>query len=79
MHYKILFFVAVAALALAPVLGLGAYPMHLVITALLWSFIYTCWSLMGRLGLVSFGHGAFIGIGATPLSWRGICWVGRLG
>ena len=76
MHYKILFAVAVAALALAPVLGLGAYPMHLVITALLWSFIYTCWSLMGRLGLVSFGHGAFIGVGAytVVLAWNFLGW-----
>ena len=76
MHSKILFAVAVAALALAPVFGLGAYPMHLVITALLWSFIYTCWSLMGRLGLVSFGHGAFIGVGAytVVLAWNFLGW-----
>ena len=76
MHRKILFAVAVAALALAPVFGLGAYPMHLVITALLWSFIYTCWSLMGRLGLVSFGHGAFIGVGAytVVLAWNFLGW-----
>ena len=76
MQSKILFTVAVAALALAPVFGLGAYPMHLVITALLWSYIYTCWSLMGRLGLVSFGHGAFIGIGAytVVLTWNLFGW-----
>ena len=76
MQSKILFTVAVAALALAPLLGLGAYPMHLVITALLWSYIYTCWSLMGRLGLVSFGHGAFIGIGAytVVLTWNLFGW-----
>ena len=40
------------------------YPLHLAILVLLWGFIYTSWSLMGRLGLVSFGHGAFMGIGA---------------
>ncbi len=44
--------------------GLGNYPLHLVIMALLWGFIYTSWSIMGRLGMVSFGHGAFLGIGA---------------
>ena len=71
MPLKLLFAAAVAGLALAPVLGLGAYPMHLAITALLWSYIYTCWSLMGRLGLVSFGHGAFIGIGAYTVV---LCW-----
>ena len=76
MHSKIIFALAVAALALAPVFGLGAYPMHLVITALLWSFIYTGWSLMGRLGLVSFGHGAFIGVGAytVVLAWNFLGW-----
>ena len=73
---KLLFALAVCALALAPPLGLGAYPMHLAITALLWSYIYTCWSLMGRLGLVSFGHGAFIGIGAytVVLTWNLLGW-----
>lgn len=76
MQSKLLFTVAVAALALAPVFGLGAYLMHLVITALLWSYIYTGWSLMGRLGLVSFGHGAFIGIGAytVVLTWNLLGW-----
>lgn len=76
MQSKLLFAVAVGALAVAPLLGLGAYPMHLVITALLWSYIYTCWSLMGRLGLVSFGHGAFIGIGAytVVLTWNLLGW-----
>jgi branched-chain amino acid transport system permease protein len=43
---------------------LGNYPLHLAILVLLWGYIYTSWSLMGRLGLVSFGHGAFMGIGA---------------
>ena len=44
--------------------GIGNYPLHLAILVLLWGYIYTSWSLMGRLGLVSFGHGAFMGIGA---------------
>src|SRR6266550_4450420 len=43
---------------------IGNYPLHLIILVLLWGYIYTSWSLMGRLGLVSFGHGAFMGIGA---------------
>jgi len=38
--------------------------MHLVIMCLLWCYVYTSWSIMGRLGMVSFGHGAFLGIGA---------------
>jgi branched-chain amino acid transport system permease protein len=46
--------------------------MHLIIVALLLGFIYTSWALMGRLGLVSLGHGAFMGIGAyvTVLLWN---------
>jgi len=43
---------------------IGNYPLHLIILVLLWGYIYTSWSIMGRLGLVSFGHGAFMGIGA---------------
>jgi branched-chain amino acid transport system permease protein len=35
-----------------------------MILVLLWGYIYTSWSVMGRLGMVSFGHGAFMGIGA---------------
>ena len=40
------------------------YFMHLLIQILLWAFIYTAWALMGRFGFVSFGHGAFMGVGA---------------
>jgi len=56
--------ILLAALAVAPLMGLGNYPLHMLIQVLLWGFIYTGWSVMGRLGLVSFGHGAFLGIGA---------------
>ena len=59
------------------------YPLHLAILVLLWGYIYTSWSLMGRLGLVSFGHGAFMGIGAytVVMLWNhfGLTpWVGML-
>lgn len=72
-----------ALLAAAPWLGMGAYPMHLAIMALLWGFIYTSWSIMGRLGMVSFGHGAFLGIGAygAVLMWNaaGVSpWIGGI-
>lgn len=48
------------------------YYLHLLIQILIWSFIYTGWSLMGRFGLTSFGHSAFTGIGAyvTVLAWN---------
>ena len=69
-NYK--FGILLAALMLAPWLGLGSYPLHLIIMALLLGFIYTSWALMGRLGLVSLGHGAFLGIGAysVVLLWN---------
>jgi branched-chain amino acid transport system permease protein len=35
-----------------------------LIQIFIWSFIYTGWSIMGRFGLTSLGHGAFTGIGA---------------
>jgi len=67
--------VAVAAfLAALPFLRLPAegYVLHMVLTILLWSFVYTGWSLMGRFGLVSLGHGAFLGVGGytTALLWN---------
>ena len=48
------------------------YFMHLAIQILLWGFIYTAWALMGRFGFVSFGHGAFMGVGAyvPALLWN---------
>jgi branched-chain amino acid transport system permease protein len=62
---------------------IGNYPLHLMILVLLWSYIYTSWSIMGRLGLVSFGHGAFMGIGAygVVMLWNhfGLSpWLGAL-
>jgi branched-chain amino acid transport system permease protein len=48
------------------------YFLHLAIQILIWAFIYTAWALMGRFGFVSFGHGAFLGIGAyvPALLWN---------
>ncbi len=71
----------IGVLALAPWLGLGKYPLHLIIMALLLGFIYTSWALMGRLGLVSLGHGAFLGIGSytVVLLWNQFGWPPLLG
>jgi branched-chain amino acid transport system permease protein len=48
------------------------YFMHLLIQILLWGFVYTAWSMMGRFGFVSLGHGAFMGVGAyvPALLWN---------
>jgi len=76
--------IALAALVLlAPLLQPGQYIIHLLVVCLIWSYIYTSWSIMGRLGLVSFGHGAFLGIGAYTgvLLWNhwGVSpWLGLL-
>ena len=61
---RVLPIAGVALLALIPLLGLSNYHLHVLITILLWAFVYTGWSIMGRFGLVSLGHGAFLGIGA---------------
>ena len=57
-----------ALIGLAILIALPAvtppYFLHLLIQILIWSFIYTAWALMGRFGFVSFGHGAFMGVGA---------------
>jgi branched-chain amino acid transport system permease protein len=59
------------ALAAVP-LVMRDYVLHIAIQILLWGFIYTAWSLMGKFGLVSLGHGAFLGIGAyiPSLLWN---------
>src|SRR5471032_1180461 len=69
-----------AALALVPLVTRD-YVLHIAIQVLLWGFVYTAWSLMGKFGLVSLGHGAFLGIGAyvPALLWntQGITpWLG---
>jgi branched-chain amino acid transport system permease protein len=64
-----------ALVALAPFVPMGGmrqYVLHVVIQIFIWSFIGGAWSLMGRFGLVSLGHGAFLGLGAytTTLLWN---------
>jgi branched-chain amino acid transport system permease protein len=61
---RILLVLIAAAILIAVPLVAPSYFLHLVIQILIWAFIYTAWSLMGRFGFVSFGHGAFMGLGA---------------
>jgi branched-chain amino acid transport system permease protein len=65
---------AAAALVLLALLPFAAseYMLHIAIQILIWGFIYTAWSMMGRFGLTSFGHGAFLGVGAylPALLWN---------
>jgi branched-chain amino acid transport system permease protein len=73
--------VGLAALVALPFLYREPYHLHILVLILIWSFAYTAWSIMGRFGLVSLGHGGFMGVGAyvTALLWNhlGISpWIG---
>jgi branched-chain amino acid transport system permease protein len=59
-------------LGVLPFIGIPPYPLHIMIVIMIWSFTYTGWSVMGRFGLVSLGHGAFMATGAyvTALLWN---------
>jgi len=63
---------AAAVLIGLPFVYHDPYPLHIMVLILIWSFVYTSWSVMGRFGLVSLGHGGFMGIGAyvTALLWN---------
>src|SRR5262249_51584235 len=52
--------------------GPPPYFFHLLIQILPWGFLLSAWSTMGRFGLVSLGHGAFMGVGAyvPALLWN---------
>jgi branched-chain amino acid transport system permease protein len=64
--------VALAALIALPFVYREPYHLHILVLILIWSFAYTSWSMMGRFGLVSLGHGGFMGVGAyvTALLWN---------
>ena len=73
--------VVLAALVVLPFIYREPYHLHLMVLILIWSFAYTSWSMMGRFGLVSLGHGGFMGIGAyvTALLWNHLGlspWIG---
>ena len=83
MTNKTLGLALLALLAIVPAFGPGNYLLHLMVMGLLWSFIYTSWAVMGRLGMVSFGHGAYLGIGAytVVMLWNyfGVSpWIGAV-
>ncbi len=75
------YWIAAAVLVGLPVVYNQPYHLHVMVLILIWSFAYTSWSVMGRFGLVSLGHGGFMGVGAyvTALLWNhfGLTpWVG---
>jgi branched-chain amino acid transport system permease protein len=73
--------VALAALLALPLLSPPDYVMHVLITMVLTALAGTGWAMMGRYGLVSFGHGAFLGAAAYTMAilWNSfglMPWVG---
>src|ERR1700736_2666090 len=79
-HHGIWIAGVAAAIAL-PFVHREPYHFHILVLILIWSFAYTSCSIMGRFGLVSLGHGGFMGVGAyvTALLWNhlGISpWIG---
>jgi branched-chain amino acid transport system permease protein len=69
---QLLPWIAGAVLIALPFVYREPYHLHILILILIWSFAYTSWSMMGRFGLVSLGHGGFMGVGAyvTALLWN---------
>jgi branched-chain amino acid transport system permease protein len=78
---KIFATLGLAVLLAVPFYGIGDYYLHLAIQILLWALIYTAWAMMGRFGLVSLGHGAFMGIGAytVVMLWNKLGWSPLVG
>lgn len=72
MNRTLLLALGLAALVILPFAGMPTYYLHLLILILIWGFIGTSWSIMGRFGIVSLGHGAFMGVGVytTALLWN---------
>jgi branched-chain amino acid transport system permease protein len=67
-HPRPAFTVGLLVLAGIPLLSPPDYVLHLLITAMLTAVAGTGWAMMGRFGLVSFGHGAFFGAGAYTMA-----------
>jgi branched-chain amino acid transport system permease protein len=81
MNARLAWPIAIAVLIALPFVYRDPYHLHILVLILIWSFAYTAWSLMGRFGLVSLGHGGFMGVGAyvTALLWNhlGVSpWIG---
>ncbi|BEQ14285.1 branched-chain amino acid ABC transporter permease [Desulfoferula mesophila] len=81
--YKVVTAAVLAIIAVAPWLVTSEYMVHIGTLILLWAFVSTAWAYMARFGLVSLGHGVFLGIGAyIPVllfNYYGISpWLGML-
>jgi len=61
---KALALLILICLIMFPAISPSPYVTHIITLIFIWSYISTVWAYMGRFGLVSLGHGAFLGIGA---------------
>src|SRR3981081_3065165 len=64
---RLLPFIAGPVLIALPFVYREPYHLHILIQILIWAFAYTSWSMMGRFGLVSLGHGGWRG-GGGPVT-----------
>lgn len=68
-------YLGIVILLLLPLTDIASrltYLYHIMILILIWGAVYTSWSLMGKYGFVSLGHGAFLGVGVytVTLLWN---------
>ncbi|MBC7249111.1 MAG: branched-chain amino acid ABC transporter permease [Anaerolineae bacterium] len=73
MKRNLLFLLGVVVItAVLLLIGVPVYTMHILVQVLLWGAICSGWTLLGRFGITSMGHGAFVGIGAygVVLLWN---------
>ncbi len=68
MNRTLLSLIGLVVLAALPAISPPEYLLHVLITAFLLGLACTGWAMMGRFGQVSFGHGAFTGIGAYGMA-----------
>ena len=69
---RMLPWIGLAILAVTPLLGLGNYPLHLLIMVLLWGYVSTSCSFLGGLGVVGgLAGGVQCTVSGLPMEWRG--------
>ncbi len=61
---KLFLLLILVLLVIFPAASPSPYLVHIMTLIFIWAYISTAWAYMGRFGLVSLGHGAFLGIGA---------------
>ena len=64
MRTALLLIILTAFVVAFPHLVQSPYLIHIGTLIFIWAFITTAWSYMGRFGLISLGHGAFLGLGS---------------